>query len=68
MDETYVGGKARNMHTRQRRERIHGRGAVDKTAVVGAKDRATNQITATVVSETDKATLKGFVAGWTRCG
>ena len=62
VDETYVGGKARNMHARQRRERIHGRGAVGKTAVAGAKDRATNRITATVVVDTDKATLQGFVA------
>lgn len=59
---TYVGGKAKNMHARQRAERITGRGAVDKTAVVGAKDRATNRITATVVSDTDKATRQGFVA------
>ncbi|MCY4302402.1 MAG: IS1595 family transposase [Aestuariivita sp.] len=32
------------------------------TAVVGAKDRATNKISATVVPSTDKATLQGFVA------
>ena len=29
-DESYVGGLAKNMHVKQRRERIHGRGGVDK--------------------------------------
>ena len=39
-----------------------GRGAVGKTAVVGAKDRATNKVNAKVVTETDKPTLHDFVA------
>ena len=30
-DETYIGGRAKNMHAAVRRERISGRGAVDKT-------------------------------------
>ena len=37
VDETYVGGKAKNMHAKVRRERIRGRGAVGKTPVVGVK-------------------------------
>ena len=45
----------------ERREAA-GRGPVDMTAVVGAKDRATNQVSAKVVQDTDKATLQGFVA------
>ena len=61
VDETYVGGKARNMHAAKRRERIHGRGPVDKTAVVGVKDRATNQVAAQVVESVDGPTLRGFV-------
>ena len=61
VDETYVGGKARNMHARVRRERITGRGGVDKTSVVGARDRATGQVAATVVESVDGATLRGFV-------
>ena len=36
-DETYVGGLAKNMHARVRRERIHGRGGVDKTAWPGSR-------------------------------
>ena len=44
-DETYVGGPTKNMHARVRRQRIHGRGGVDKTAVAGVKDRATGKAT-----------------------
>ena len=36
-------------------------GPVGKTAVVGAKDRATNQVAAKVVESTDKDMLQGFV-------
>ena len=60
-DETYVGGKRRNKSNAERKEAA-GRGPVDMTAVVGAKDRATNQVSAKVVQDTDKATLQEFVA------
>ena len=38
-DETFIGGKARNMHAKKRREKIHGRGPVDKTIVAGVLER-----------------------------
>ena len=60
VDETYMGGKRRNMHNSQRKE-LDGRGAVGKTAIVGAKDRATNRVAAKVVESVDKETLQGFV-------
>ena len=60
VDETYVGGKRRNMPKAKRKE-LDGRGPVGKTAVVGAKDRATKQVAAQVVTSTDSDTLKGFV-------
>ena len=59
-DETSVGGKAKNMHTGQR-ERMTGRGGVDKMAVVGVKDWATYRVSAAVVERLDGPTLKGFV-------
>ena len=39
VDETFIGGKARNMHISARRDKITGRGGVDKTMVVGALER-----------------------------
>ena len=60
VDETYFGGKRRNM-SKTRREKLEGRGPAGKTAVVGAKDRATKQVAAKVVMSTDKDTLQGFV-------
>ena len=64
VDETYFGGKRRNMSNAERRELARigaGRGAVGKTAVVGAKCRTSNQVRAEVVEATDKATLHEFV-------
>ena len=60
-DETYIGGKARNMHRKVRRERITGRGPADKTAVVGVRDRASGKVAARVVEATSARVLQGFV-------
>ena len=57
-DETFVGGKAKNMH-RAQRERLTGRGGSDKTAVAGVRDRATKRVRAAVVERVDGPTLKG---------
>ena len=38
-DETYIGGKARNMHMAPKKRRITGHGAVDKAAVLGLLER-----------------------------
>ncbi len=60
VDETYVGGRRKNMANRKRRE-LKGRGAVGKTAVVGAKDRETNRVKAEGVESTDAETLQSFI-------
>ena len=60
-DETYIGGKRKNM-PKAKRAKLTGRGAVGKTAVVGVKDRASNRVVARSVPATDKPTLQGFVA------
>ena len=59
-DETFVGGKAKNMH-RSQRQQLTGRGAADKMAVAGIKDRQTKRVRATVVERVDAPTLQGFV-------
>ena len=42
IDETFVGGKAANMHPAKRREKIGGRGWSGKTPVMGFKQRGGN--------------------------
>ena len=65
VDETHVGGRRRNMSNEKRRElkaQGMGSGYDSMTAVVGAKDRASNQVSAQVIERKDKRTLHGFVS------
>jgi transposase-like protein len=60
-DETYIGGKRKNM-PKSKRAKLTGRGAVGKAIVVGAKDREANKVAVRTVENNDGSTLKGFVA------
>ena len=60
VDETYIGGKRKNMPLWKQKQ-LTGRGAAGKTAVVGAEDRETNQVFAKTVRNTNKPTLQRFV-------
>ena len=60
VDESYFGGKRRNMKASQRKS-MTGRGTAGKTAVVAIKDRRSNKVRAKVVESTDQYTLQGFV-------
>jgi transposase-like protein len=47
-DETFIGGKARNMHLSERKRRITARGTGDKVAVMGILERGGEVRTAVV--------------------
>ena len=68
-DETYVGGKRKNMPKSKRKE-LTGRGAVGKAAVVGVKDLETKKVRARVVREKEGATvnMQGFLSTRVRAG
>ena len=56
-DETFIGGKARNMHAAKRARRITGTGGKDKTAVLGVLERG-GKVRATVVPSRKKGALQ----------
>ncbi len=56
-DETFIGGKARNMRAAKRARRITGTGGKDKTAVLGVLERA-GKVRATVVPSRKKGALQ----------
>ena len=60
VDETFIGGKARNMHNAQRKRRIHGTGGMDKTAVLGMLKRG-GEVRTMVVGDRRKATLQAEI-------
>jgi transposase-like protein len=60
VDETFIGGKARNMHIAQRKRRITGTGTKDKTAVMGILERGGN-VRTVVVPNRKKHALQGEV-------
>lgn len=68
VDETYVGGLAKNMHAVERRRRITGNHGVDKTPVVGVLDRASGQVHMEIPAGTDGPTLRRIVTDRTRRG
>ena len=61
VDETYIGGRKKNMSKAKRRE-VRGRGPAGKAMVIGAKDRATNAVTAKAIERKDRETMQDFVA------
>ena len=59
-DETFIGGKARNMHISERKRRITGTGTKDKTAVMGILQRG-GKVRANVVPNRKRHALQAEV-------
>ena len=60
VDETFIGGKARNMHVAQRKRRITVTGGKDKTAVMGILERG-GKVRTVVVDDRKKKSLQAEV-------
>ncbi|HEY6349988.1 MAG TPA: IS1595 family transposase [Candidatus Angelobacter sp.] len=61
LDETFIGGKARNMHASRRRRLMVGqRGIINKTIVFGMKERG-GDVRAHVIEERNKTTLHPII-------
>jgi transposase-like protein len=60
VDETFIGGKARNMHASKRAEKIQGRGVTGKAVVMGMLQRG-GKVRATVIADRSKTTLQPIV-------
>ena len=57
VDETYIGGRAKNMHKSKREKVIRGRGGVGKAIVQGLLERG-GEVRTKMVSRTDDVTLQ----------
>jgi transposase-like protein len=64
-DETYIGGKARNMHASERARKITGTGGKDKTAVMGILERggkaAGSTVRVKVIDNAKKKTVQAEI-------
>lgn len=67
VDETFIGGKARNMHIAQRKRRITGTGGKDKTAVLGMLERG-GKVRTTVIENRKKQTLQPEIKAHVEAG
>jgi transposase-like protein len=59
-DETFVGGKARNMHEDKRAKKITGRGPKNKTIIMGVIERG-GEVRTTVVPTPRKGDVQRYV-------
>ena len=64
VDDTYIGGLAKNMHRKVHKQRIHGTGGIDKMVVQGARNRDTGTVVAEVISAMDAKTIQANIHRW----
>ena len=60
VDETFIGGKARNMHSDVRARRITGRGPTDETIVLGMLERSGTVAAGSALYSDDLASYHGL--------
>ncbi len=72
VDETYVGGLAKNMHAPKRAQKVTGTGGVDKAAVVGLLERGdadnASRVRAGMIIDANKKTLQAVVRNHVNAG
>jgi len=67
VDETFIGGKARNMHLGRRRRAIHGTGESGKVAVMGLLERH-GEVRTRVVADTTQETMRPHISQHVEAG
>lgn len=67
VDETFIGGKARNMHPKERERRITGTGGKDKTIVFGALERG-GKVKTAIIENRKKKMIHGQVKAHIEAG
>jgi transposase-like protein len=70
VDETFIGGKAANMHksVRERKGMSKGGGSIDKTVVMGMRERGSGKVRAEVIPDVKGDTLKPRVRKAVKAG
>lgn len=68
VDDTFIGGLAKNMHHKVRRQRIHGTGGADKAIVQGARNRDSGTVEAAVIPGTDADSVQANIYEWVEPG
>jgi transposase-like protein len=68
VDDTFIGGLAKNMHRKARAQRIRGTGGMDKMTVQGARNRDSGTVTATVIAGTGSTTIQEHIYEWVEPG
>ncbi len=66
-DETFIGGKARNMHPARRKAKISGTGGVDKAAVMGVLERG-GKVRTKVLPNVKSSTIQNEVRSYVEPG
>jgi len=67
VDETFIGGKARNMHLSKRQRRITGTGGKDKTVAFGMLERG-GRVRAVALQDRQKETVQPIIKKHVQAG